>query len=88
MLDKNRLLETMEKEQQREYGLYPHEKKDLKKITVQEKRMTSAAEEATWKLVKDSNNLEDLRYFLGKYPESPYAIPAKLRINQLERDQG
>jgi len=85
MLDRERLLEIMDKEQQREYGLFPHEKKEVKEITVQEKRMSSEAEESTWKLVKDSNSVEDLRYFLEKFPDSPYAIPAKLKLKQLER---
>ena len=85
MLDRERLLEVMDEEQQREYGLFPHEKKEIKEITVQEKRMSSEAEESTWKLVKDSNSAEDLRYFLEKFPDSPYAIPAKLKLKQLER---
>ena len=33
MLDRERLLEIMDKEQQREYGLYTHERKDKKEIT-------------------------------------------------------
>jgi hypothetical protein len=85
MLDRERLLEIMDKEQQREYGLFPHEKKEVKEISVQEKRMSSEAEESTWKLVKDSNSVEDLNYFLEKFPDSPYAIPAKLKLKQLER---
>ena len=87
MLDRERLLEIMDKEQQREYGIYTHEKKDNKEITLQEKRMSSEAEESTWKLVMDSNSKEDLLYFLEKFPESPYAIPAKLKIKQLEREK-
>ena len=87
MLDRERLLEIMDKEQQREYGLYAHERKDKKEITVQEKRMSSEAEESTWKLVKDSNSVEDLSYFLEKFPDSPYAIPAKLKLKQLEREK-
>ena len=47
--------------------------------------MSSEAEESTWKLVKDSNSAEDLRYFLEKFPDSPYAIPAKLKLKQLEK---
>lgn len=86
MLDRERLIAIMDKEQQREYGEYPHERKNVKEISIQEKRMTSEAEESTWKLVKDSDNAEDLLYFLEKYPESPYAIPAKLKLKQLERD--
>jgi hypothetical protein len=85
MLDRERLLEIMDKEQQREYGLYTHERKDKKEITVQEKRMSSEAEESTWKLVKESNSIEDLHYFLEQFPDSPYAIPAKLKLKQLER---
>ena len=85
MFDRERLLEVMDEEQQREYGLFPHEKKEIKEITVQEKRMSSEAEESTWKLVKDSNSVEDLRYFLEKFPDSPYTIPAKLKLKQLER---
>jgi hypothetical protein len=87
MLDRERLLEIMDKEQQREYGLYNHERKNTKEITIQEKRMSSEAEESTWNLVKDSNSSEDLRYFLEKFPDSPYAIPAKLKLNQLEREK-
>ena len=87
MLDKVRLLEVMDEEQKREYGLYTHKRKDRKAITVQEKRMSSEAEESTWKLVKDSNNAEDLRYFLEKFPDSPYAIPAKLKLKQLGREK-
>ena len=87
MLDRERLLEVMDDEQQREYGRYPHEKKNIKEITIQEKRMSSEAEESTWKLVKDSNSAEDLRYFLDKFPDSPYAIPAKLKLKQLEREK-
>ena len=85
LLDRGRLLEIMDKEQQREYGLYNHESKNTKEITIQEKRMSSEAEESTWNLVKDSNSAEDLRYFLEKFPGSPYAIPAKLKLKQLER---
>ena len=87
MLDRERLLEIMDKEQQREYGLYTHEKKDKKEITVQEKRMSSEAEESTWKLVKDSNSVEDLRYFLEKFPDSPYAIPAKLKLKTVGKGE-
>ena len=86
MLDRERLLEIMDDEQQREYGEYPHERKNKKEITVQEKRMSAEAEESTWELVKDSNSVEDLRYFLEKFPDSTFAIPAKLKLKQLEQD--
>jgi len=85
MLDRERLLEIMEEEQRREYGLYPHENKEEKEQVVRKIRIVSEAAESTWKLVKDSNNLEDLRYFLEQFPDSPYAIPAKLKLKQLER---
>ncbi len=87
MLDRERLLEVMDNEQKREYGKYPHERKKSKEISVQEKRMSSEAEEATWNLVKDSKNAEDLKYFLEKFPDSPFAVPAKLKLDQLERDK-
>ena len=77
----------MDKEQQREYGKYPHQKKEKKELDLRQQRMVSEAEESTWKLIKDSNNPEDFRFFLDKFPESPYAIPAKLRLKQLEREE-
>tara|TARA_Y100001970_G_scaffold264602_1_gene351377 strand:- start:11288 stop:12031 length:744 start_codon:yes stop_codon:yes gene_type:complete len=85
MLDRKRLLEIMDDEQKREYGKYPRERKKLKEISVQEKRMAAEAEESTWNLIKDSKNVEDLKYFLEKFPDSPYTIPAKLKLKQLER---
>ena len=86
LLDRERLLEIMEEEQRREYGQYPHENKEKKDQDVRKKRMVSEAAESTWKLVKDSNNPEDLRYFLEQFPDSPYAVPAKLKLRQLERE--
>ena len=85
LLDRERLLEIMDEEQRREYGQYPHENKEKKDQDVRKKRMVSEAAESTWKLVKDSNNPEDLRYFLEQFPDSPYAAPAKLKLRQLER---
>ena len=87
LLDRERILEIMDEEQRREYGLYPHENKEKKEQDVRKKRMVSEAAESTWKLVKDSNNPEDLRYFLEQFPDSPYAIPAKLKLSQLEREK-
>ncbi len=87
LLDRERILEFMDEEQRREYGLYPHENKEKKEQGVRKKRMVSEAAESTWKLVKDSNNPEDLRYFLEQFPDSPYAIPAKLKLSQLEREK-
>ena len=87
LLDRERILENMNEEQRREYGLYPHENKEKKDQVVRKKRMVSEAAESTWKLVKDSNNPEDLRYFLEQFPDSPYAVPAKLKLRQLEREK-
>ena len=87
LLDRERILEIMEEEQRREYGLYPHENKEKKEQGERKKRMVSEAAESTWKLVKDSNNPEDLRYFLEQFPDSPYAVPAKLKLRQLEREK-
>ena len=86
LLDRGRLLEIMDKEQQREYGQYPHENKEKKEQDLRKKRMVSEAEESTWKLVQDSKNPEDLRYFLEQFPDSPYAVPAKLKLKQLKRE--
>ena len=87
LLDRERLLEIMEEEQRREYGQYPHENKEKKDQGVRKKRMVSEAAESTWKLVKDTNNPEDRRYFLEQFPDSPYALPAKLKLRQLEREK-
>ena len=86
LLDRERILEIMDEEQWREYGLYPHENKEKKEKDVRKKRMVSEAAESTWKMVQDSNNSEDFRYFLEQFPDSPYSIPAKLKLKQLERD--
>jgi len=86
MLDRERLLEIMDKEQQREYGQNPHENKEKKEQDLRKKRMVSEAVESTWKLVQDSKNPEDLRYFLEQFPDSPYAVPAKLKLKQLKRE--
>ena len=85
LMDKGRLLEIMDEEQQREYGQYQHETKGKKQHDLRKKRMVSEAAESTWKMVQDSNNPEDFRYFLEQFPDSPYAIPAKLKLKKLER---
>jgi hypothetical protein len=77
----------MDEEQQREYGQYPHANIDNKKLDLREKRLVSEAAESTWKLVKDSKSTEDYRYFLEQFPNSPFAVPAKLKLKQLERDK-
>jgi len=86
LMDKGRLLEIMDEEQQREYGQYQHETKGKKQHDLRKKRMVSEAAESTWKMVQDSSNPEDFRYFLEQFPDSPYAIPAKLKLKQLERN--
>ena len=86
MLDKGRLLEIMDEEQQREYGKYPHQRKENKELNLREKRITSEAAESTWKLIEDSSNKEDFKYFLKQFPDSPYAIPAKIKLKQLENE--
>ena len=84
MMDKGRLLEIMDEEQQREYGLYPRENSEKKELDLREKRMVSEAAESTWKMIENSNSPEDFRYFLEQFPNSPYAVPAKLKLKQLE----
>lgn len=86
LMDKGRLLEIMDEEQQREYGQYQHETKGKKDLDLRKKRMVSEAAESTWKMVQDSNNPEDFLFFLEQFPDSPYSIPAKLKLKQLERD--
>ena len=84
MMDKERLLKIMDEEQQREYGQYPHEDKKKKELDLREKRMVSEAAESTWKMIENSDSPEDFRYFLEQFPDSPYAIPSKLKLKQLE----
>ena len=86
MMDKERLLEVMDKEQQREYGMFPHENKEKKELDLRKIRMVSEAAESTWKMIENSDNPEDFRYFLEQFPDSPYAIPAKLKLKQLEHE--
>ena len=86
MMDKERLLKIMDEEQQREYGQYPHENKKKKELDLREKRMVSEAAESTWKMIENSDSPEDFRYFLEQFPDSPYAIPAKFKLKQLESE--
>ena len=86
MMDKERLLKIMDEEQQREYGQYPHEDKKKKELDLREKRMASDAAESTWKMIENSDNPENFRYFLEQFPDNPYAIPAKLKLKQLEHE--
>ena len=86
MMDKDLLLGIMDKEQQREYGKYPHENVKKKELDLRNKRMVSEAAESTWKMIENSDSPEDFHYFLEQFPESPYAVPAKLKLKQLERE--
>ena len=76
----------MDEEHQREYGQYLHENKENKELDLRKIRMVSEAAESSWKMIQDSNNTEDLRHFLEQFPDSPYSIPAKLKLKQLERN--
>jgi Caspase domain len=42
-----------------------------------------SAEQALWNVVQYSNDPQDFRDFLQKYPQSNYADPARLRLKQL-----
>ncbi len=75
----------MDEEHQREYGQYLHENKENKELDLRKIRMVSEAAESSWKMIQDSNNTEDLRHFLEQFPDSPYSMPAKLKLKQLER---
>ena len=44
-----------------------------------------SADEETWDLVKDSNNIADIEYYLENYPNGKYVVPAKLKLRQLTR---
>ena len=57
-----------------------------KELDIREKRMVSEAAESTWKMIENSDNEVDFRYFVNQFPESPYAIPAKLKLKQFERE--
>lgn len=43
------------------------------------------AEEEMWGLVKDSNNISDIKSFLSAYPKGRFEKHAKLRLGQLNR---
>ena len=86
LIDHIALVQTMDDEQQRVYRKNSGSPLGETKRSEQSKqKSTSKAEAETWELVKDSENIEDFKFFLNQYPESPYAIPAKLKLKQLER---
>ena len=86
MTAREKLLASLDDEDRRNYSSYTmapiSEAEDREKF---EKKASTEAEESTWKLVNDSDNPEDLRFFLEQYPDSPYATPARLKLKQLER---
>ena len=87
LINKELLVETMEEEQKRTYSKYveaPISESEVREKF--EKKAFVEAEQKTWDLVKDSENPEDLRFFLEQYPESPFSTPARLKLQQLERD--
>ena len=78
----------MEEEDQRTYGTYTEPPVSETEVREKfEKKAYIEAEETTWKMVKDSENSDDLRFFLEQYPNSPYAAPARLKLKQLEREK-
>ncbi|MEE8483810.1 MAG: formylglycine-generating enzyme family protein [Nitrospinota bacterium] len=47
---------------------------------------SSGAESATWDVVKNSNDPNDIEEFLKAYPNSQFATAAKFKLKQLERN--
>ena len=89
LITKPQLLETMDEEDQRAYGTYTEAPASESEVREKfERKAFIEAEESTWKMVKDSENPVDLRFFLEQYPDSPYAPPARLKLQQLERKAG
>ena len=83
-----RLIEQMDQEQQRVYGESEGIPSTISRQTkIIEKKIKKEAEKETWELIKDSDNIEDIEYFLKNFPESSYSLPAKLKLNQLKRQQ-
>ena len=86
LIDHPLLIETLEDEQRRAYVDYVSTPAtETKRREKYEKKARIESEEATWKLIKESENVEDIRFFLKTYPDSPYAVPARLKLKQLER---
>ena len=86
LIDHEALVATMDDEQKRVYGDYTETPvREARRREQLEQKKISEAEEETWKLVKDSENPDDLKFFLEQYPDSPYSVPAKLKLNQLLR---
>ena len=45
------------------------------------------ADEEAWKLIKDSNQVDDFKFFLKEYPDSKLSGVARLKIRKLERQK-
>ena len=85
--DNSLLFKTLDEEQTRSYGKYSKSPSTEKEVREKfEKKALMEAEEETWKLIKDSDNKDDLEYFIKQFPNSPYTIPAKLKLNQLNKN--
>ena len=86
--DNSRLYWTETKQGAATYGTYTEPPVSETEVREKfEKKAYIEAEETTWKMVKDSENPDDLRFFLEQYPNSPYAAPARLKLKQLEREK-
>ena len=87
LIDHPKLVQQMDQEHQRIYkdsqGI-PSTKS--KQNNIIEASMKQDAEKETWELIQDSNNIEDIEYFLNNFPNSSYALPAKLKLKQLKRN--
>ena len=86
LIDHPMLIETLEDEQRRSYVDYVSTPAtEAKRREKFEKKARIESEEATWELIKNSDSAEDIKFFLETYPDSPYAVPARLKLKQLER---
>ena len=88
LIDHPKLVQQMDQEHQRIYkdsqGI-PSTKS--KQNNIIETSMKQDAEKETWELIQDSNNIEDIEYFLNNFPNSSYVLPAKLKLKQLKRNE-
>jgi len=51
----------------------------------QNNSINEEADFETWNLVKESDDPEDIQYYLDNFPSGKYAVPAKLRLKMLSR---
>ena len=81
------LFKTLDEEQTRSYGKYSKSPSTEKEVREKfEKKALMEAEEETWKLIKNSDNKDALESYIKKFANSPYTIPAKLKLNQLNKN--